>query len=229
MISGGIPLFDPAGIATTFEDWTTEYGVDTGATAVWTGALNGLVLSQATSAKRPTLVKRDVNGYDALAFDHTATQHIGLASFVHAQPYGFLLVYKCTNQSAASNNDNVITFGPTTATRYVISDTTPRCFLSGGTNLAGSPQVKLAEAKYSYLVAYLNGTSSWFSIDGRRVNVGDAGTSATTQLTLAGFSDSTHCTTISASKMTWFGALTSDEEAKMATFCRRKYGIVGRG
>lgn len=219
--------FTPASLTNVFARWRTDSGLDVAQTSVWTDSINGLVLSQATGSARPTLAAAELDGFSAASFAHASSQRITLASFVHSQPYGFLLVYKCTNQTAASGQDLVFSFGSAVGARSMLSDDTPRSFFSAGTNLAASPQMMLAQAKYSYMLMYANGTSSWVTIDGRRVSVGDAGNNATTQITLGGFSDGTHCTTIKVLELVPFGTLVAGEDEKIYNYCRRTYPTIG--
>lgn len=231
MIGSANNRFTPASLTNVYERWRTDTGVNLSAAdaggSVFRGSVNGLYLSNPTVATRPTLLTNELNGFSALSFVAGSSTFLSLSSFAHTQPYGFMMVYKATNNSAGSGFDEFLTWQATVGAGYILSDTTPRCFMSAGTNLAGSPQVMLAEAKYSYLICYLNGTASWFSLDGRRVNLGDAGAGASTQLTVGGFPGSNHWTTLKLVELAAFGALATGEDAKLMNYCRREYRIVG--
>jgi hypothetical protein len=217
--------FDSKDVATCYESWRADFGLSTATANVWTGRKNGLVLAQTTSGKRGTVVANQLNGFPCLRQDGV-DDLLQLASFVHTQPYGVLMVFKCTPHAPGAND---IALDLNSASDGVIIDTTPRTFLDGSA-VCLYPNTVAANA-YRYCIFYWNSTMAWISENGIVRKCSAISNIATTNITLGGLSTEagTHWMAQDVVEVTPFGALTADDVGQLNNYCRVTYGLKGVG
>lgn len=208
------------------EVWRTDSGVDTSSSNTWTGLHNGLILSQATASKRPALATNQLNGFSALAWDGV-DDWLTLASFSKSAPFGFLLVFKITAQTAVSNHDTIVETGVVGTAPSQSLDSTPQTVLNAGASITYNAAPLTATTGYSAMLSYINGASSFIAENDNTRISGNAGSGGTTRLNLGNNNAGTRGVTISVVEFAVFGTLGGDERARIFDYTRSTYGLAG--